>query len=402
MRLKLLAVLTFILFSVATALAGTETVLYSFAGGTDGSNPYQAGVVFDQSGNLYGVTEYGGLYGDGTVFQLTPSPGGGWTENILYNFTGTSDGRYPSGGLVIDGSRNLYGTAWESPMYCCGVVFRLSPSQGGWTYTVLYTFTGNDDGEDPQGDLMLLGSSLVGTTYSAGWQCGIGNGTVFIVSTSGGFVQAGCFRKGGSAHPAGVGVCETVICGTSATGGKEGAGSLFRWYPYDKEAGTMITFKPSAKYGINPYGDLTSNAGGGAIFGTTSWGGVGGKGTVYKLTPVWHGPYANSYRIAVVHSFTGANGDGAGPWGGVILDAAGNIYGTTAAGGSDPGSGGTVFKLTPVAKNKWDETVLYSFSGGADGSEPTGSIIFDSAGNIYGTTYEGGAYGNGVVYEVAP
>ena len=399
MRAKVIVVLMFLVFSVSTALAGTETVLYSFAGGTDGSQPYHAGVVFDQSGNLYGVTEYGGLYGNGTVFQLVPSPGGGWTENILYSFTGGSDGANPLGGLVIDGSGNVYGTAWGGGIYGCGVVFQLSPSQGGWTYSVLYAFTGNDDGESPQGDLMWYGpTEIVGTTYAAGWQCGIGNGTVFIVSTSGTFLHVGCFKKGGSEAPDGVGPCsgwggEGYICGTSPIGGKYGAGSLFRWHWGEKSAATMFTFKWSGKYGHYPLGDLTPNAEG-VLFGTTAWGGVGDDGTVYQLTG------SLSYRIAVVHSFPSANGDGAWPNAGVILDAAGNVYGTTAGGGS--ASGGTVFKLTPGAKNKWNETVLYNFSGGADGGVPTGALIFDSAGNIYGTTWQGGAYGQGTVYMVTP
>jgi uncharacterized repeat protein (TIGR03803 family) len=85
----------------------------------------------------------------------------------------------------------------------------------------------------------------------------------------------------------------------------------------------------------------------------------------------------------------------------VVLDTAGNLYGTTVAGGADPGYAGTVFKLTPGAKNKWTETVLYSFSGGNDGSEPYASVVLDNAGNLYGTTYQGGAYNQGVVHDQA-
>jgi len=401
MRAKVIVVLTFLLFSASSALAGTETVLYSFAGGTDGSGPYQAGVVFDQSGNLYGVTYYGGLYGNGTVFQLTPS-GGGWTENTLYNFTGSSDGANPAGGLLIDGSGNLYGTTWGGGTYQCGVVFRLSPSQGGWTYSVLYAFTGNDDGEAPQGDLMFLSSTdIVGTTSSAGWQCHIGNGTVFIVTTWGTLPEVGCFTRGSGSVPGGVGICDHEICGTTEWGGKEGMGSLFRWNTNNKSVGTMYTFKPTEKTGVFPFGDLTSNAEL-VVFGTTYAGGVGGYGTVYQLTPSFGGGGRVGWHSTVLHSFTGANGDGGWPWAGVILDAAGNIYGTTTIGGSDPGSAGTVFRLTPGPKNKWNETVLYSFSGGADGGDPTGALIFDSAGNIYGTTQKGGAYGQGTVYMVTP
>ncbi|MGB8010017.1 MAG: choice-of-anchor tandem repeat GloVer-containing protein [Terriglobales bacterium] len=132
------------------------------------------------------------------------------------------------------------------------------------------------------------------------------------------------------------------------------------------------------------------------MYGTTSSGGVGGRGTVYQLTASEF--FYNVWAISVLHSFSGP--DGASPGAGVILDAAGNVYGTTQYGG--PANAGTVFELTPPVKKKWTQTVMYNFTGGADGSVPTGSLVFDNAGNLYGTTNAGGAYGQGVVYEVTP
>jgi uncharacterized repeat protein (TIGR03803 family) len=392
MRAKAIVVLTFLLFSVSSGLAATYTVLYSFGGTPDGSGPYQAGVVFDQSGNLYGVTQYGGLYGEGTVFQLTPSPGGGWTENILHNFALSSDGGSPWGGLAIDGSGNLYGTALYGPGGIgCGLVFQLSPSESGWTFNVLHAFNGGKDGCVPQGDVMLGGSELYGVTAMGG---GESRGTIYYMSTSGSGYYAWPFQGTVGSGPEGMGFCGLYTCGTTMIGGKEGGGTLYKWeggYP-----SAMIAFKRSDKAGYLPIGNLVSSDYN--VYGATSSGGVGRDGTIYQL-------YLNrrmAWSLRVLHSFSAFAGDGDSPWAGVILDAAGNVYGTTMYGGSDPGYGGTVFKLTPGAKNKWTETVLYSFSGGSDGGVPTGSIVFDSAGNIYGTTMSGGAYGQGVVYEVTP
>ena len=169
-RAKVIVVLTFLLFAVSSGQAGNQKVLYTFTGGVDGSQPYQAGVIFDSAGNLYGVTQYGGAYGQGTVFQLTPSPDGVWTETVLHSFTGVPDGEQPQGGLAIDGAGNLYGTtSWGGdPSAWCGTVFELSPSNSGWTYSVLHTFTNGQDGCSPQADLFFDGYSIFGTTAGGG------------------------------------------------------------------------------------------------------------------------------------------------------------------------------------------------------------------------------------------
>jgi uncharacterized repeat protein (TIGR03803 family) len=143
MRAKAIVVLTFLVFTVSSAQAGNQKVLYTFTGGVDGSQPYQAGVIFDPAGNLYGVTQYGGAYGKGTVFQLTPSTGGAWTETVLHSFTAGTDGQQPQGGLVIDGAGNLFGTTsgGGDRNAECGTVFELSPTDSGWTFAVLHSFT---------------------------------------------------------------------------------------------------------------------------------------------------------------------------------------------------------------------------------------------------------------------
>src|SRR5260221_980806 len=150
MRPKTIVVLTFLLFSISSGHAATQKVLYAFTGGLDGKTPY-AGVIFDPAGNLYGVTEWGGLNGKGTVFQLTPSVGT-WTETVLYNFAGGPDGDDPIGGLAIDEGGNLYGTTagGGDPISRCGTVFKLSPSTSGWTFTVLHGLTSGTDWRIPR------------------------------------------------------------------------------------------------------------------------------------------------------------------------------------------------------------------------------------------------------------
>jgi len=392
MRAKTFVVLTFLLFSISSSQAANQKVLYTFTGGVDGGQPYQAGVVLDAAGNLYGATQFGGTYNQGTVYQLTPSPGGAWTETVLYSFAGIPDGEQPQGGLVIDAAGNLYGTTSNGgdPNSYCGTVFKLSPSGNDWSFSVLHTFTG-PDGCSPQSDLTLFNDqSILGTT--AGGGCG-SQGTAFTLSTSGGGYFDWCFRGTNGEYPGGVNSWEF---GTTFYGGKQQKGNVFSlsWSNHTKVA---HTFSATAKAGYWPMGNLAPQTGANGywiMYGTTSWGGVGGRGTVYQLAQRPTG----SWAISVLHSF--AVSDGSSPGAGPILDAAGNLYGTTQWGG--PENAGTVFKLTPGAKNKWAQTVLYYFTGGPDGSVPTSSLMLDNAGNLYGTTNSGGAYNQGVVYEVTP
>ena len=159
----------------------TEQPLYAFTGTPDGATPY-AGLVLDSAGNLYGTTTAGGLFGQGTVFELSPS-GSGWTEQVLYNFQGGSDGSFPTGGLIFDQSGNLYGSTNEGGSGGGGTVFELTPSGGGWTYNLLYSFTGNT-GCGPFANLGLDGAGNVyGTTLCDGAN---NAGNVFELTPSGG------------------------------------------------------------------------------------------------------------------------------------------------------------------------------------------------------------------------
>ncbi|MGA2003968.1 MAG: choice-of-anchor tandem repeat GloVer-containing protein [Terriglobales bacterium] len=400
MRAKGIVVLAFLLFSISSGWSSTQQVLYTFTGGLDGGTPYLAGVTFDQSGNLYGVTQHGGAYGMGTVYQLTPSPTGPWTETVIYNFIGSPDGAQPQGGLVFDELGNLYGTAAIYGPSDCGTLFKLSPSESGWTFTILHAFTGGKDGCNPQGDLYFIrdpnfGDTVQGTTADGGRGA---QGAAFEIYTSGTQYSVDPFLKASGIWPGGLSACGFAFCGTASTGGKGGAGTLFFWYGGDGNVALMHAFTMSDKAGYSPMGDLTLNAG--LVYGTTAYGGVGGYGAVYQLTPVYK-QNGMGWKIVTLHGFSSHGTDGYSPWAGVIFDGAGNLYGTTQWGGTGAGAG-TVYRLTPGAKNKWSETLLYSFNGEQDGGVPTGALVFDNAGNLYGTTSSGGAYNQGVVYKVTP
>jgi uncharacterized repeat protein (TIGR03803 family) len=410
MRTRWISLLTFfvLLFSVCALQAGNQKVLYTFTGAADGGTP-SAGVIFDKAGNLFGVTQWGGMYAHGVVFKLTPASDGTWSETVLYSFTGATDGDQPQGGLVIDSAGNLYGTTsfGGDPSAGCGTLFKLAPASG-WTFSLLHTFLNGKDGCSPQADLQLVFDNLLlGTTAGGGSGA---HGTAFGLSTSGGNYTNKAFLNGVGNFPGGLGVFtgESIpqgmaVYGNTYYGGATGVGNIFE---LAKGAGfswdgieVKHVFNKTDKNGYFPVGNLatqTDTQGLFSMFGTTSFGGGGGRGAVFRLTesPLVH----DAFSLSLLHNFSGPDGDS--PWGGVVLDASGNLYGTTQYGGSDPGYAGTVFRLTPGAKNTWAHNLLYSFTGAADGAVPSYSLTIDTGGNLYGTTHQGGTYKQGVVYEV--
>jgi len=387
-----LTLISFTLISFTTAWAATEQVLYSFTGGTDGGQPWSVALVFDQAGNLYGTTEGGGLYGAGTVFELSPGPNG-WTETVIYNFTGGSDGATPMGGVVFDASGNLYGTA-HSNGNGSGTVFELTPSGGIWTLSVLHSFVGYPtDGELPSAGLTLTpAGNLVGVTQFGGKYWGGVCGTVFQLTPSGSSWSYGVFAQFNCANgqwPEDAVIADAYgdVYGTTYQGGRPGYGNVFEAFP----GGGIMSFHAFNWKGPNSPDSGVVGCGGGiwpGLCATTSEGGKYYDGAVVKVVP-YHG-------LTVLHAFSGS--DGATPCGGLSYDAAGNLYGVTWAGG--PSNNGTVFEITPALK-KWPFKSLYAFSG-ADGSEPHTTLVFDNQGNLYGTTYAGGASNQGVVFEITP
>lgn len=409
--------------TMATPLfaASKEEVLYSFNhNGTDEYNP-DAGLIFDAAGNLYGTTPTGGANADGVVFELTPG-NGAWTETVLYNFCsvgGCLDGEYPVAGLIFDGAGNLYGTTVNGGTDDRGTVFQLSPGANGtWTEAVLYSFKENhNDGQDPEASLVfdatgnLYGTTLLGGAY--------GYGTVFQLTpgANGTWTEAVLHsfdnntRDGMYPYAGLIFDPDGNLYGTTNGGGVHGEGAVFQLAP-----GTNGKWKErvlhsfNGKDGLEPYSGLIFDAAGN-LYGTTYSGGASGTGcrgygcgTVFELTPEGNGKWTEK----VLHSFNDNGKDGYGPYASLTFDAAGDLYGTTYYGGaygSDCGGSGCgiVFQLTPGTSGKWTEKVLHSFGKVSDGASPYApSLIFDAAGNLYGTTAWGGAYDYGTVFEITP
>lgn len=322
--------------------------LYAFQGGMDGAVP-QARVLFGRDGTLYGTTTLGGL-GYGTVFNLRPPATAcrtvqcPWTETVLYRFTGGSDGAYPQyGDLNFDANGDLYGTTPNggsgSCEQGCGVVFKLSRSGGGWTESVLHAFTQATDGENPYAGVIFDGAgNLYGTTLT----------TVYELV------------------PSGSGWTET----------------------------TLHRFRGQGD-GITAYGGLILDQQGN-LYGTTYSGGGqdGGASTVYELQ------YADGNWTEQVLATAGTGASDT-----PTMDAAGNLYATF--GGQFFANFGSIFEVSP-GNNGWNYTDLFDFSGSrfADGFGPVGGVVLDASGNLYGTTFDGGdescGEGCGVVWELTP
>ncbi len=373
----LFAASTLPLITVQWALS--ETVLYRFAG-ADGAIPI-ASLVLDAKGNIYGTTYSGGRSGYGTVFEVTSAG----TEKVLYSFTGAADGLGPAAGL-IEANGNFYGTTIEGGSGgAVGTAFRLS-STG--REIVLANLTYQDGGAYPEGGLVRdKHGNLYGTT--SGYNGGYGNGAVFKVTSTGTLTILYEFKGGADGLcPYGNLVLDTEgnLFGTTYRGGTSGYGTVFEVTSGGTE--TVLYSFTGGSDGSLPAAGLLRDASGN-LYGTTTGGG-GGYGTVFKVTPAG--------TETVLHSFAGP--DGYYPIAALVQDAKGNLYGTTEFGGRH--GQGTVFKLT----EKGTETVVHSFTGKGDGGSPVAGLVFDSEGNLYGTTSGGGnsncVGGCGVVFKLVP
>jgi len=364
-----LALLCIVGFACAPALAASSyTTVYNFQ--PDNPGPFSP-LVADSAGNFYGVAAGPGAENgtnNGIVFELSPpaQEGGSWTTTTIFTFNGTSDGNLPESGLVIDGKGNLFGTTFGGGSGTCtlgganvgcGVVFELSQSGGTWSETVLYDFQGGKDGRNPQYSPMTFDAAgnLYGTTiFGGGKACSL---------------HVGC-------------------------------GVLFKLAP-PKDGGSSWTesvlHRFTKKQGTSPQGSLLYLSG--LLYGMTSGGGANNAGTAYQSTL--------KGKVTVINNFDGGAGGSDNFPGGLVADASGSLYGFTYGGGSS--NYGTVFKLTPSG-GTWSETVLYTFTGMADGGNPVGAPALDKSGKIYGNTQSGGnsAYcgftsqqnGCGVVFKV--
>jgi uncharacterized repeat protein (TIGR03803 family) len=332
-------------------------ILHSFTGGADGDG--SAGVILDPTGNVYGASLGGGSQncgsaGCGVIFELTPGAGSGWAFTVLYDFTGGSDAGSPNSPLFLDASGDLYGTTAGGGARGGGTVFELAPGAGGWTQTVLYSFCNQQGcvGLPQAGVVMGQSGNLYGTTPESP-----NGGAVYRVAKVSGRWKETPLHK---------------FCP--------------KW--------------PSCDHGALPYAGLILD-GSGNLYGTTSYGGKScgdqGCGITYELSPVPGG----KWKETILHHFDDIGNDGFWPGSGQLyMDHASNLYGTTVGGGS-AGGWGTVFKLMPSSGGRWKESVLYSFSNGASGGYPSGGVVMDNGGNLYGLTADGGI-GCGVLYKLAP
>ena len=421
-RPRILALVGWMMFAAVSIMspgaqaASKEKVLYGFRNGIDGGLPVD-NLIFDKAGNLYGVTVEGGANGLGTVFKLTPA-NGIWTETVLHSFGGGSDGSSPKGTLIFDQAGDLYGMTYSGGSNgCfngCGTVFELTPTaKGDWTETVLYAFTGGTDGGSPQAGLVLdTTGSLYGTTYQGGdTSCASGGcGTVFKLTPGFGTRWTEsvlhAFTGSDGAYPFAALTLDLAgnLYGTTVTGGRYNGGVVFALAPgrAGKWKETVLHAFSGIPDGRNPAAGLA--LGGDTLYGTTYSGGgmlcglATGCGTVFQLKPDARGKWTET----VIHRFRG--GDGIESFATPVLDQAGNLYGTTFEGGSGPCNVcGTVIKLTPSANGHWQETVLHNFgSRSGDGGTPEGGLIFNHRGNLFGTTAGGGQIGYGTVFEITP
>jgi uncharacterized repeat protein (TIGR03803 family) len=350
---------------------GRQTVLHSFTGGADGGYP-NAGVIGDSAGNLYGTTYGGGTTGKGVVYKLDVTG----KETVLYSFPAGADGENPHAGVIGDSAGNLYGTTTSGGTPNAGVVYKVDSAGHE---TVLYTFTGGADGGYPYaGVIRDSAGNLYGTTN---WGGTAGAGVVYLLDTTGHETVLYSFTGGADG-----GVPNGVIrdpagnlYGTTSGGGTANAGVVYKLDTTGQET-VLYSFTGGADGGV-PNGVIRDSAGN--LYGATSGGGTANAGAVYKLDTNGH--------ETVLYSFTGG-ADGGQPVAGVIRDSAGNLYGATSSGGSAVPAGGVVYMLDTTGH----ETVLYSF---AYGYGPSG-VIRDSAGNLYGTTYGGGTANAGFVYKL--
>jgi uncharacterized repeat protein (TIGR03803 family) len=365
----------------ALSAGNKETVLHNFAGGTDGATP-QSGLLRNSSGTLFGTTFAGDSGNLGVVYQVTAAG----AETVLYSFKSNGDGRLPVAGLVEDPAGNLYGTSSSGGSGNAGVVFELSAAG---QETILYNFTGGADGRTPFGGVVLDSSGNLYGTASAGGTAGAG--VVFMVTPAGKETVLYSFKGGttdGSYPSSGV-VRDSSgnLYGVTAYGGSSNGGTVFKVTAAGQE--TVLHNFTGGTDGLFPYAGVILDSSGN-LYGTTYYGGPGNDGTVYKV--------ASGGKETIVYTFNGFAENGLFPIGDLARDSAGNLYGTTYLGGNGPlgSGGGVVFKISPAGK----ETVLYSFTDGADGGYPYGGVTRDSSGNLYGTTTLGGTDNWGVVFKI--
>ena len=403
-----LAIVMVLIFAATPVQAQTFTVLHSFTGGGDGANPV-AGLTLDRAGNLYGTAAQGGntpytcgsTRGCGTVFKIARA-GAGWITTPLYKFNG-GDGLSPLGRVSFGPDGTLYGTTYAGQGYSCscGNVFNLKPPArrpatplAPWDETVIHQFSPEyGEGTSPRGDLAFdAAGNIYGTTFTGGnWNLcsgGVGCGTVYELTRSGGswtenvlyaFNEAAYYPESGVILDA-----SGTLYGT-ATQGNFYYGAVFELTPSGSgwTESTLHNFPDGS--GVVPVAGLVFDGAGNLYGATVATTANGGGGTVFQLTPSGGG-----WSFDNLYTLTGGGSGRTGPQGNLLVDAAGNLYGTTSSEGAY--GKGTVFKLTPGIGG-WTYTSVHDFTGGSDGANPMDGLVMDPNGNLYGTAYAGGTTG---------
>jgi uncharacterized repeat protein (TIGR03803 family) len=393
-----------ILLMTANSLAQTETVLHSFTG-TDGTGPV-LGLVFDHAGNLYGVTTEGGASNNGTVFELSQGSNGTWSVTTLHSFDGGKGGSTPLGGLVFDNSGNLYGTTKLGGSAGFGLVFRLSKSGSAWTETVMHNFSAGGDGRYPSGNLVFdTAGNLYGTTQGGG---AFSNGTEYSGGTAyqvspksgGGWTEKVMHSFGNGTDGVSPRANLTLdkagnLFGTAIKGGTNNQGMVFELSPSGGSWNETMVYSFNSSNGSDgwyPQGGLIFDKAGN-LFGTTLFGGPGlGGGAIFELSPQTGGGWSETS----IFGFFGPNRSPQFPFSNLAFDSAGNLYGTTLK------WHGSVFKLSPLGGGIWNETQIYNFDGSHGSAPAIGALVFDSSGNLYGATQNGGANEDGTVFKITP
>jgi uncharacterized repeat protein (TIGR03803 family) len=413
------------IFATMPAQAQTFTVIHNFTGGLDGKTPH-TGLTIDRSGNLYGTTVFGGFMGEdcddggpggcGVIFKMAYK-GSGWVFAPLYQFRGypTGDGANPYGRVIIGADGALYGTTGyggQNPSGChsallqlgCGTIFKLTPPATfcrsiscSWNETQLYVFAtnGGSDGGIPEGEIAFdAAGNLYGSTFTGGQGDA---GTAYKLTPTGELTTLNSFCleefcRDGASPTMGVQLDQSGnVYGTAEAGGTGESGTAFQLVP-SGSGWTLNTLYNFSDLGSGQYaltGLIVDQMGN--LYGGTSDGSP--NPFVFELSPS-----NGSWIFNTLYSFAYPSCCGVGA--NLLMDSAGNVYGTT-EGNVGEQNYGSVFKLTP-SNGGWTYTDLHDFTGGSDGGIPYSSVVLDANGNLYGTASTGGANGDGVVWEITP
>jgi uncharacterized repeat protein (TIGR03803 family) len=421
--LSFLATLALALVLTSPAFAQKETVLYNFQGTGDGSAPND-GLIADAAGHFYGTTQ-GQPFG--SVFELVHRSSG-WIVLTIHTFSG-ADGSSPQGGLLMDSHGDLYGTTARGGNYDDGVVFKLVHTSTGWSEIVLHNFHYDGvtffDGRSPLSNLIQdKDGHLFGTTQlgGAGQPCTCG--TVFeLIPHPGGVWSERILYNFQGSTDGGLPVAGLIfdhagnLYGTTSNGGNSDDSQCFS--DFDTGCGVVFSLSPNGAHGwaetvlyaftglsdgAKPTAGLTLDSSGN-LYGTTAGDGAFFENsTVFKLTPT-----SSGWLESTLYLFPNDESNGYSPLGGIVIDATGNLYGTTQFGSAPSSSSppppkniglGVVFKLAPVPGGAYNESDIHSFSGNPDGAGPGYGKLLLYQGQLYGTTMGGGSANSGTIFRV--